>query len=861
MISVWLMFRNFLQNGVLTEEVKNGKENDVDIRDACSSAVTVDSGVNFSYSERDYVSKPITMETKLTEKAIDPQGGLNVNATHECAVLKDIKETFNSCKLIAESTSTKHDENCIDNSENINHDLQGEVLKIEKVFDHAIQFETRPASYEMSKVICGTTHKEYFKDYPATVLVARTAGTLAQKDLEVTGQILAKKPHSVAAVPIEVSQEKMVENFQTRNEAGKVMAMVASAKSKKESTSNQSVLTSNGVTSENSSKMSQSEEKPSNFSSTDLTKLTEESPNILGMPRDNKGSINLSVMDQSGKIPYSGSNSNQTPCNRLIYQQESKNLSTTIQNEPLPITTPPGPYAEELGSDQTNKFKCLQKHSETNQPNCKFIKEYGSAEGLTSLNRKLVLEIMELQHQRQGNNPGQSDEVQFKPWGIKTQSFKPFQGVKLKTEVSESQSVDMEHMDFATARKQWLRLEAMSRTHSYGPAVKEQKNKMITKHVNKEKKDDSSINKSIENEVASPFSGPLLSEDYMQSKGSTGIKTLTDECMRNSTDLNKEQDVVASQEKNGTTGAIDQNLLLNTTACSPCPEGNDSGLDDRTHRLQGNNLLDPIVQNESSHSLPTMSEKPETPIEKEFCLSLKHEESLRKARGIITLPCSEKYTKIKTRPLSLLPVSPPSSPKVKNNHFAEMQIQREMLLEQQREEDLIQQGKILGKYNKSMIPEIEGKRKFFDQQNSFPFSLPNKMLAQSITSPATLLVSPPIRSPFSNETKVSNVLILQNDLLASEKDKADVKDSVLNLNYSNAETTDVVILQTPNLTVQRSSCLPLSSNSSVQREDTLQNNPFFKLRSHGADSIISQEIKEVLQREDELHKQSISVPC
>ncbi|XP_069795138.1 uncharacterized protein [Narcine bancroftii] len=829
------------QSGFLAEEVMKGKqekENVVDIRNICSSAITMDPGENISNSSKAYVSKAITMETEVTANAIDHQGRLNANATHDYPGLNDIKKPLNTCSVIAKSSLTKQD----DSSDNTKQELQGKVLKTENVFDHS----TVSSSLETSKVIYATIHK----DYSAVVLAEETANRIARKDLEMERKVIAKKPLSAATIPAEGCHNEMVENSQTGNKVEQVMALASSTGSRKKSSSKLSVFISNGVICEDSTNLNQREENANSFSTVNLCKLSMKSPDILATSQVNKSMISLSATDPSGKKScYLGSD--QTSNCRLIYQQESENLPSTIQNEPLPITSPSGQYEDMLESHQMNTPKLFQKHSNTNQHERSFIQKNGSAESLTSLNRKLVLEIMELHHHRLRNNPSQNGKVQIKPRRMKVQSDKPFHREKQKAEVPGSQMMDTEHMDFATARKQWLKREALSMTH--GSMVKDQKSKMVSKHFIKEQIDNYFDNKSKKHETTSPDCGSLCSEG----KRSTGIKNDEAECLRKSMGPTQDQAMVASEENNDTVGDLNQRMLLNTADLSPFPEGSDSGLDDWTFSLEGNNLPVSEAQDQPSYSGHMVCEMPETPIEKEIRLSLNRETSLRKARGMTIFPCPEKFVEFKTRSLTFPPLPSSSSFKVRNNQLAEMHIQHEMLLERQRKADLKKEGKIMGKHGED--PAIEERRKFFQLQNPFPSPFPNKMLVPPINTPVRLLVSPPIRrSPFRNETNVSNVVIVQDDQMTSE-DKAEVNDAIFKNKYPNGETANIVILETPNLIIQRSSCLPLPSNSSTEREDTLQNNPFFKLRSYGSESIIGQEIREVLQREDELHKQRCNV--
>ncbi|XP_067846083.1 uncharacterized protein [Heptranchias perlo] len=819
-----------------------------------------------SESESAYMPKAITMETEVTENGTIHQEKVNVTAEGKYSGLNDIKQILNTCRLTAEPTIAKNiketsERNHNDNTNDINQELQGEFFKREKDVDHALQvsleFETVPSSYEMPDVIYAIIHKDHSKDSSTTALGEAAPNSVAVEDLEVADLGIASKPLSVtaaAAIVAEVNQEEMVETFQTTDEVEKETAAVT--KPRKESATNPSVVNLNEGILETSLEISQNEENVENFSLIDLNKLTIESSTLEAIPQDDKGMISLLATSLNGEIkPYLASNDNQTSNDSVMYQDESEITLSAIQNESLAITTPVQ-YADELESAHRDKFKLIKKYSNTNHDR-DLIQENRSAECLTSLSKKIVLEIMELQRKSLKDNLNQKVEVQSESRNTKPQSAKPTQGEENKIEASGNENVVTEHVDFATARRQWLMLEEISRTQDHRPPVKQQKNKTVTKRIIKEKKDDPSVTKLIKRETTCPHSASLtFSEDKLQSSTPVGIKIDEVEYWRSSTNLTQKDGTLASHENNGTLVDLDPNLVLNIADFSPCSEGSDSGLDS-TCRSEGNNLTDTVFQNETSSSVPVTHGKSETPIEREIRLGVKREESLRKARGIIKLAGSEEYVEIKTRPLILQPVSSSSS-KVKNNQFAEMQMQREILLERQREEDLVQQGKVKGTYDESITPEIEERRKFFEQQYPFSPPLPSKMLFPHINIPASLSATPSVmkKYPSYNEMQVANVVVLENNVLtSSDEDKTGVTAALTKLKYPNVETVNVVILETPNLIIQSSSDFTLPSIPSTETEDALQNNPFFKLRSHGSQSILSQEIREVLQREEELRKQ------
>uniref|UniRef100_UPI00398F6A58 uncharacterized protein isoform X2 n=1 Tax=Pristiophorus japonicus TaxID=55135 RepID=UPI00398F6A58 len=846
------------QNGFLAKVPQNGeelKEYVIDMGDTYSPTVTMEISEDISRSESEYVPKAITMEKEVTENATIHRRKVNVTAEQKYSGLKDLKQILSTCKFAAENQKEISDGNHNDNTDDINQELRGQVFNMEDL-DHAVQvpleFETVPSSYEMPEMIYATIHKEHIKGSLTTVFGEAAA------NLEATGQDIARKTHSVvatAAAVAAVKQEEKGETFQTTNEVGKEKATPAVTRSRKRSTPNPSAIKLKEGILKTSSEIRQNEENVENFSTINLSKLIIESSIHLAIAQDDKDLISLPATSLNGEMkPCLARNGNQTSNKSMMSQKVSETIPSASQNESLPITTPMQ-YVDELESAHTDECKLIKKRSNTNHRDRNLVQENGAAENLALLSQKLMLEIMELQQRSLKDNPNQKDEVKSKS---RTQSAKPIQGEENKTDASGNNNVNTEHVDFAAARKQWLMLEEISRTHSHRPPVKQEKNKTVAKHIIKEIKDEPTITKPVKREANFPHSASLtFSEDKVQSSTSGGIKIDEVECWRSSTNLIKKQDIQSSQENNGTIGDLDQNSLLNIADLSPCSEGSDSGLDDSTCRSEGDNLNDTVFQNETSSSVSVTHEKTETPIEREIRLGVKREESLRKARGIIKFACSEEYVEIKTRPLILQPV-PSSSSKVKSNQFAEMQMQREILLERQREEDLVQQGKIKGTYDEGMIPEIEERRKFFEQQYPFPLLSLSKMFIPHINTPASLLVTPSImkKCPSDNETKLGNVVVLENNVLtSSEEDKAEVTDAVLKLKYPNVETANVVILETPNLIIRRSSDFVLSYASSTQTDDTLQNNPFFKLRSHGSQSILSQEIKEVLQREEELRKQ------
>ncbi|XP_078418026.1 uncharacterized protein LOC144692827 [Cetorhinus maximus] len=837
-------------SGFLAKRKKNGEElkENVGMGDTRTPTVTMETSEDVSESKSTCVPKSTAMETEVTENGTIHEGKVNVTTERKYSGLNDQQQILHTCRLTADPTVLENGKEVSDGHHNDNANGIKLPFKIEDL-DHPMQiplaFETVPSSYEMPEVIYAIIHKDNFKDSSTAVLGGAGAKSVAVEGLEL-GQDIASKPFTVTAaatVEAELNQEEMLKAFQTTNKAENETATPAITRSEEYSSENSSLINLNEGILETLSEVSQWEENFENFSVIDLSKLTIESLTPLVIPQDDKGLMDLSATG----LTYLTSHGNQISNKSMMYQREPEASSSAIQNEFLPGTTLMQ-YENGLEPAHANKFKSSKEYSND------LIHESRSNGNVTSLSNKLAFEIVELEHRSLKSNPNQNDEVRGTSNNTETQSAEQTQGQRSQIKASENENVDTEHVDFATARRQWLLLEEISKAHGHRPPVKQPKNKSITKRLIKDSTDGTSITKLIKE--ATPPHSASFSKDKIQSSTPAGIKIDEVECWRSLTNLNNKRDTVALQENKGAVRDFEQNLLLNVADFSACSEGSDSGLDDSTCRSEADNLTDTIFQNETSRPVSIANGKSETPIEREIRRGVKREESLKKARGIKKHPCSEEYVEIKTRPFTFSSVPAPSA-KVKNNQLAEMQMQREILLERQREEDLIQQGKIKGTCDKSLIPEIEERRKFFEQHYPFPLPSNSKMFIPHTNTPASLLGTPSTmkKHPSNNEMNVGNVRLENGALTSSEEDKAGVTDAVLKLEYPTVETANVVILETPDVILRHSTDVALSSISSLQTEEKLQTNPFFKLRSHGSQSILSQEIREVLQREEELRKQ------
>ncbi|XP_048394617.1 uncharacterized protein LOC125456037 isoform X2 [Stegostoma tigrinum] len=806
----------------LTKWKKNGEElkGNVNMGDTCAPTVTMETREDILEHKTTCVSNSVVMEIEGTENGTFHQETITVTAEREHAGLNYHQQMLKPCALtepaLLASVKEASGENQNNNASGI--ELSFQMDSLDQTEQVPLVFGSMSSSYEMPEAIYAIIHKDHFKDSLTNVLSTATAQSL-EEDLEVTCQGIASEPFTLttaAAVVDEFNQEATVRAFQTTSETENESATSAVTGPKGYLTANLSITNENEKIEETILEGGGNKEIVEPFSTT------------------GQGMNGLSATHPIGFITfYSISNGNKTSNRSITYHRDSECLpnDTAVQ------------YVEELETAGTEKFKFINKHSNY------FIYESQSNGSAPSRSKNLAFKEMETEDRSLSSKTNQNDEVKVKPNNTKFQSAEQNQEQNSQTEASGNENVDTEHMDFATARRQWLLLEEISKMQNHRPLVKSQKTKSLIKRIFKDNTDGPSVME-LTNKVTAHADSASFSGDKVQSSTSEAIKMHEVESWRDLTNLHNKVGIAALQENKGGVENLGQNLFLNIADFSACSEDSDSGLDDSTSRSESDNLTDTIFQNEASSSVSATNGKAETPIEREIRLGVKREESLRKARGIKKHPGSEEYVEIKTRPLIFQPVPSPLA-KAKINQFAEMQMQREILLERQREEDLVQQGKVKGTYDQSLIPEIEERRKFFEQHYPFPLPINSKMFNLHITpAPSTMK-----KCSFNNEVNFDNNRLENSLFNSSKEEKTGVGDEILKFKYPTAETSNVVILETSDVVLRRSSHFSLSSISSPLSEDLLQKNPFFKLRSNGSESILNQEIKEVLQREEELRKQ------
>ncbi|KAL1005799.1 hypothetical protein UPYG_G00064130 [Umbra pygmaea] len=315
----------------------------------------------------------------------------------------------------------------------------------------------------------------------------------------------------------------------------------------------------------------------------------------------------------------------------------------------------------------------------------------------------------------------------------------------------------------------------------------------------------------------------------------------------------------------------------------------------------------------------------ETPIEKEIRRALEREQSLRKSRGLQVKAPTQEYVEIPQKKPFLsqsLPSRPNKSLGGKERQLAGKIMQKEINVESQREDVLVQLGKVRGSYYKGTVRQLKERKKLFEVfQDNMDMSLmlsptgktPSWASVSDLSiqdtqgddvsfvsdargslrereqslelmrqSPSVIATGPtytPPGAPRSNalsESTWSQITILENQshmsptALPHQPPPAKLLSGPHNTSYP---------ADTPALTVVDSAFLHSSSNgASGERrtrpredgreaktdegkvKDVPNENPFFKLRaSLSSQDKVEQDIREARERDEELRRQRSSL--
>ncbi|XP_030052771.1 uncharacterized protein MISP3 [Microcaecilia unicolor] len=234
----------------------------------------------------------------------------------------------------------------------------------------------------------------------------------------------------------------------------------------------------------------------------------------------------------------------------------------------------------------------------------------------------------------------------------------------------------------------------------------------------------------------------------------------------------------------------------------------------------------------------------ETPIEREIRLNMEREALLRKERGIASSLGSQQYVEVRMKPIlsQSLPIVP-TLPKEKDRQLAGVQMQRDILLESQREEDLMQLGKVQGLYDRGMPQELHEKRLLFEQKQDGLEPTALRRLSRGFSiEPSPAKTPESTKGPSYVEANSADMIILEHSTFQQPI-------------ISSSPTATKKLLTSSQATHPRVADGEFGPSVSPQGTvESIQSNPFFKLRSKSPQSLLEQEIREVRERENELRK-------
>ncbi|XP_040271013.1 uncharacterized protein MISP3 isoform X3 [Bufo bufo] len=265
----------------------------------------------------------------------------------------------------------------------------------------------------------------------------------------------------------------------------------------------------------------------------------------------------------------------------------------------------------------------------------------------------------------------------------------------------------------------------------------------------------------------------------------------------------------------------------------------------------------------------------ETPIEREIRLAMAREMSLRQERGISSPIGQPDMVEVRRRTISVEPMAVPG----KERQLAGAQMQREIQLETQREQDLVELGKVMGTYDRGHQQELQEKKLIFESMNTEPSDAPIKKKQsepqqQSVPQeapPSTVLVSNNYVAP-AKETKKgpsyaeangSNVIIIEHSSLLRMSAPGNTFSSApadsrwsapADSHRSAPKDSRRSIPAEITHTNSSGSPLPNSADSAIP-----PGSPFQLLRSPSPRSLLEREIEEVKEREKELQRQRSSI--
>ncbi|KAM6235946.1 mitotic interactor and substrate of PLK1 isoform 2-T2 [Porphyrio hochstetteri] len=274
----------------------------------------------------------------------------------------------------------------------------------------------------------------------------------------------------------------------------------------------------------------------------------------------------------------------------------------------------------------------------------------------------------------------------------------------------DPENIDTEQINFSAARQQFLMLEKINPGSFFSPG-----------HQGMSPKTESMIKVSSQ-EWLSPETTSKAGRDYGNAGASSqsGTDKSVYQVYGVSYKTPVKEEVYAPRrtdsEKSRPTGKA------SSLAKASSREDLDSGLGETGNKAANTStskeIFNGLVDLRASSGDKEGKISNETPIEREIRMAMEREENLWKERGIQRLTSSSELVEIQTKPLLSIHTSPIPGRKGKDKSRASLYVQREIEQETKREEDLKKQGRLLGTYDRGTQQELEERRKVFEQEEA-----------------------------------------------------------------------------------------------------------------------------------------------
>ncbi|XP_043909699.1 A-kinase anchor protein 2-like [Protopterus annectens] len=415
-------------------------------------------------------------------------------------------------------------------------------------------------------------------------------------------------------------------------------------------------------------------------------------------------------------------------------------------------------------------------------------------------------------------------------------------------------SVDKESINFAAARQQFLQMEKSNKIPYFPSQISSDKS-LKSPEFQYDQESPSFPRKFTSVKAIKVNYIPDAEEEVLQSD-------YTDSLVINKTREFPEDKTYATnidyQYGRRAFSNLKQNQYLSASA-----EDLDSGLGEFCYDVNAGYVSDGSISNEvfvtsdinSSEDYSTPP--PETPIEKEIRLVLEREKNLRKERGIATPVNTDVMVEIQTKSLFSQPAT--HNEKWKSRRKIGSFIQKEIEREVKREEDLKQEGKVMGMYDRGIQQELEDRKKVFQQDDEIPV-MPHRKhkpknysteIRETRESKASESSSPPKKDSINHEDRELQLSV--NAERAQHRHSKYMDREVISplpLNSYYAHPYNDRENQTVQAAVERLQCEQTEPYDVSYSQKTLKDRTLY---------IIEKEIEDTVRRENELRQQRRSL--